>query len=326
MAIPSTVFKAQATGNDFVMYHDPEGVWQPTDEETGWLCDRHFGVGADGLLRLTDPRYVSDLSAEQRKECARGGATWFMDYRNADGSLAEMCGNGTRAITFMARRLGLTDADGTLRLGTRAGVKIIRPNTDHPELGDDVFTVDMGTFLRGDLGGHRVTIPEVMGMGPGTYVDMGNPHIVVVVGDDRKIPDGHGEIGSDDERGNTLRALLRDTTLPDVPALDLSRKPVVEPALPHGKNVEFVRIREYSTEEDRGAATMRVHERGVGETLSCGTGLCATAITLQALTGVRHWRITVPGGLLQVDVDERTSRVWLTGPAHITGSMALEPR
>ena len=92
------------------------------------MCDRHFGIGADGLLRLTKPQYVADLSEAQVAACDDGDAEWFMDYRNADGSLAEMCGNGTRAITLFAERCGVasTQVGEPFRLGTRAGVKTLR--------------------------------------------------------------------------------------------------------------------------------------------------------------------------------------------------------
>ena len=88
MSIPHDVFKAHATGNDFVVYLDPDGRYEPTADEVRFLCDRHFGIGGDGLIRLTHPAMVSDLNSEQIAECADGGAAWFMDYRNADWSLA----------------------------------------------------------------------------------------------------------------------------------------------------------------------------------------------------------------------------------------------
>ena len=100
MSIPSIVYKAHATGNDFVVYLDAEGTYEPTADEVRFLCDRHFGIGGDGLIRLTHPQAVSDLNDKQIAVCAADNADWFMDYRNADGSLAEMCGNGTRAITI----------------------------------------------------------------------------------------------------------------------------------------------------------------------------------------------------------------------------------
>ena len=161
MSIPKSVTKAHATGNDFIAYLDSDGRCEPTADEVRQLCDRHFGIGADGLLRLTKPQYVADLSEAQAAACDDGDAEWFMDYRNADGSLAEMCGNGTRAITLFAQRCGVasTQVEEPFRLGTRAGVKTLRPLGDVAPYGRDVFRVDMGSWRRGDLDAFTVTIP-----------------------------------------------------------------------------------------------------------------------------------------------------------------------
>ena len=279
MSIPSIVYKAHATGNDFVVYLDEDGTHEPTADEVRFLCDRHFGIGGDGLI-------------------AAGDADWFMDYRNADGSLAEMCGNGTRAITLFAQRQGIADQPGgkPFHLGTRAGVKILTSLGDVPGLGKDVFQVEMGAWKRGDVDGYEVTIPGTSGSARGTFVDMGNPHVVAVLED-------------------------AFASLPNVEDLDLVTKPVVAPEIPSDQNVEFVRIDEQSEGDDAGEATMRVNERGCGETLSCGTGLCATAITLRAKTGIDHWTITVRGGTLRVDVTDED--VKLTGSATIVGKIEL---
>ncbi len=298
MSIPSIVYKAHATGNDFVVYADPDGEYEPTADEVRYLCDRHFGIGGDGLIRLAHPQAVSDLSDAQVADCKANGAEWFMDYRNADGSLAEMCGNGTRAITLFAQRQGLADRPGgrPFRLGTRAGVKTLTSLGDMPGLGKDVFQVEMGAWKRGELDGYEVTIPGVEGSARGTFVDMGNPHVVAVLED-------------------------AFATLPTVEELDLAVKPVVAPEIESDQNVEFVRIDEQSEGDDAGEATMRVNERGCGETLSCGTGLCATAVTLRAKTGIDHWTITVRGGTLRVDVTD--TDVKLTGSATIVGKIEL---
>ena len=276
MSIPSIVYKAHATGNDFVVYLDEDGTHEPTADEVRFLCDRHFGIGGDGLIRLAHPQAVSDVNERQIADCAAGDADWFMDYRNADGSLAEMCGNGTRAITLFAQRQGIADQPGgkPFHLGTRAG----------------------GSWKRGDLDGYEVTIPGTAGSARGTFVDMGNPHVVAVLED-------------------------AFASLPNVEDLDLVTKPVVAPEIPSDQNVEFVRIDEQSEGDDAGEATMRVNERGCGETLSCGTGLCATAITLRAKTGIDHWSITVRGGTLRVDVTDED--VKLTGSATIVGKIEL---
>lgn len=298
MSIPSIVYKAHATGNDFVVYLDEDGTHEPTADEVRFLCDRHFGIGGDGLIRLAHPQAVSDVNERQIADCAAGDADWFMDYRNADGSLAEMCGNGTRAITLFAQRQGIADQPGgtPFHLGTRAGVKILTSLGDVPGLGKDVFQVEMGAWKRGDVDGYEVTIPGTSGSARGTFVDMGNPHVVAVLED-------------------------AFASLPNVEDLDLVTKPVVAPEIPSDQNVEFVRIDEQSEGDDAGEATMRVNERGCGETLSCGTGLCATAITLRAKTGIDHWTITVRGGTLRVDVTDED--VKLTGSATIMGKIEL---
>ena len=298
MSIPSIVYKAHATGNDFVVYLDEDGTHEPTADEVRFLCDRHFGIGGDGLIRLAHPQAVSDVNERQIADCAAGDADWFMDYRNADGSLAEMCGNGTRAITLFAQRQGIADQPGgkPFHLGTRAGVKILTSLGDVPGLGKDVLQVEMGAWKRGDVDGYEVTIPGTSGSARGTFVDMGNPHVVAVLED-------------------------AFASLPNVEDLDLVTKPVVAPEIPSDQNVEFVRIDEQSEGDDAGEATMRVNERGCGETLSCGTGLCATAITLRAKTGIDHWTITVRGGTLRVDVTDED--VKLTGSATIVGKIEL---
>ena len=298
MSIPSIVYTAPATGNDFVVYLDEDGTHEPTADEVRFLCDRHFGIGGDGLIRLAHPQAVSDVNERQIADCAAGDADWFMDYRNADGSLAEMCGNGTRAITLFAQRQGIADQPGgkPFHLGTRAGVKVLTSLGDVPGLGKDVFQVEMGAWKRGDVDGYEVTIPGTSGSARGTFVDMGNPHVVAVLED-------------------------AFASLPNVEDLDLVTKPVVAPEIPSDQNVEFVRIDEQSEGDDAGEATMRVNERGCGETLSCGTGLCATAITLRAKTGIDHWTITVRGGTLRVDVTDED--VKLTGSATIVGKIEL---
>lgn len=308
MSIPQTVTKTHATGNDFVVYADPTGAYEPTPDEIRWLCDRHFGVGADGLIRLALAKDVSDLTQEQVDSCEDGGAEWFMDYRNADGSLAEMCGNGTRAITLFAQQQGFADVPGgdPFHLGTRAGVKTLTSLGTVDGLGSDVFRVDIGAWHMRQTDAYEVTIPGTQGSARGTFVDMGNPHVVAV-------RDYSGFEGIPDRIGAS--------TLPDIEDLDLVTKPVVSPAIPSDQNVEFVRVDSVDAAAGAGTATMRVNERGCGETLSCGTGLCASAVTLRALTGIDHWTITVRGGVLRVDVTD--TDVQLTGNATTVGTIKL---
>ncbi|PJM73690.1 diaminopimelate epimerase [Bifidobacterium primatium] len=305
MSIPQTVYKGHGTGNDFVVYADPDGEYEPTGDEIRFLDDRHFGIGGDGLLRLTHPRHVSDLDADQVAFFENEGVEWFMDYRNADGSLAEMCGNGTRVTALFAQMMGYAAGPGgePFRLGTRAGVKTLTSLGEVEGLGRNVFRIDMGAWKSDETKTFEVTIPGTEGSARGTFVDMGNPHVVAVV---------------EDRSGD---GLADDATLPAVADLDLVTKPVVAPVLESDQNAEFVRVDAIDREENRGVAFMRVNERGCGETLSCGTGLCATAVTLRKLTGIDDWAITVRGGTLMVHVDDK--HVELTGDAAIVGRVEL---
>lgn len=309
MSIPRHVTKAHATGNDFVLYFDPTGEYEPEAREIRLLCDRHRGIGGDGLIRVTRPQYVSDLTEAQRHACEAGGADWFMDYRNADGSLAEMCGNGTRATALFARREALFHGR-SFRLGTRAGVKTLTSLGDVDPYGRNVFCVTVGAWKRGAAGACTVRIPGMEGSAPGTFVNMGNPHVVAVV----SAADGV-------DCPPDLAAALRQATLPDVPDLNLTGKPVVTPVIPTDQNVEFIRVDALDVAGGAGEATMRVHERGCGETLSCGTGLCASAVTLRGYTGVDVWNITVPGGILRVEVTDEQVR--LTGSATLVADLEL---
>lgn len=303
MSIPQTVYKGHGTGNDFVIYADPDGAFEPTPDEIRHLDDRHFGIGGDGLIRLTHPGNVADLSAEQVAAFERDGVEWFMDYRNSDGSLAEMCGNGTRVTARFAQIMGYAQNGELFRLGTRAGVKILTSLGAVDGLGEHVFRIDMGAWKAGEAKEYRVTIPDHQGEACGTYVDMGNPHVVAVL---------------EDHAG---RGLADDATLPAVEQLDLTRKPVMDPVIPSDQNAEFVCINAIDETRNQGEAFMRVNERGCGETLSCGTGLCATAITLRMLSGIDNWQIAVRGGTLMVNVTD--DDVQLTGDAAIVASINL---
>jgi diaminopimelate epimerase len=247
--------KGHGTENDFVLLPDLEDQLELTAELVRAVCDRRAGVGADGVLRVV-----------------RADGQWFMDYRNADGSIAEMCGNGVRVF---ARYLVDTDLvePGEFTIGTRAGPRTVQA----PESGD--ITVDMGPP---ELLDTRSTVDGL----PGRSVSMGNPHVVVVLPDETALT-----------------------------ALDLTRVPTVEPGLPGGQNVEFI------VRRGARALTLRVHERGVGETRSCGTGVCAAVVAAIAGSGSpedqgagrdEDWSVRVPGGELTV---RWADSVLLRGPA-----------
>jgi diaminopimelate epimerase len=241
--------KGHGTENDFVLLPDPDGSLELTPELVRRLCDRRAGLGADGVLRVVPTSRVAEAAGQD--------AAWFMDYRNADGSVAEMCGNGVRVYARYLVTEGLAPA-GPLQLATRGGTK-------HVVVEGDQITVDMGAALVGD----PVTIDAL----PATFVDMGNPHAVVHVAS----VEGLGELHPE--------------------RVDL--------------NVEYV--------EDVGPGhlRMRVHERGVGETRSCGTGACAAVVATVLRLGEPRgsaYTVDVPGGRLVVTWQE-DGHVLLTGPA-----------
>jgi diaminopimelate epimerase len=257
--------KGHGTENDFVVLPPDAGWDELTAESVRALCDRRAGIGGDGVLRVVrtdDP-----------------DAPWFMDYRNADGSIAEMCGNGIRVFARFLVDEGL-EAPGQLRIGTRAGVKKV----DVPASGD--ITVGMGVPER--LGDAKATVDGRAYDGAGW--SMGNPHLVVLDVDD-------------------LDALRLD----DIPAVDPAD------AFPDGVNVEFVqRVGEHHIR-------MRVHERGVGETRSCGTGVCAAAVAAMDVAGERaSYDVDLPGGRLVVKWCEG-GNVLLTGPAVLVASGDVDP-
>lgn len=247
--------KGHGTENDFVLLPDAGAPLTP--ELVRALCDRRAGIGGDGVLRV-----------ERRPD------GWFMDYRNADGSIAEVCGNGIRVFARHLVDAGLAEP-GTLPILTRAGVRTVQV----PETGD--VTVDMGEPAALEAS------PSVDGL-PGTAVSMGNPHVVVELAD-----------------------------LDRLAELDLTRPPAVRPPLPDGQNVEYV------VRRGPRSLVLRVHERGVGETRSCGTGVCAAVVAAVAWSegdGLDEpWSVDVPGGRLSV--------TWLSaGPVLMSGPAVLVAR
>jgi len=277
--------KGHGTGNDFVIIADPEGALDLTDQQVAALCDRHFGIGADGVLRVVRS---SALDAGAASLAEEPDAEWFMDYRNADGSIAEMCGNGIRVFAHYLVWSGLASIEPgtTLPIGTRAGVRDVTRN-------ENGYQVDLGRWrLSGD--DPLVTASGLSVTRPGLGIDVGNPHVVVAVASEAELA-----------------------------SLDLHRIPLLEPALPAGANVEFVVPSEPLVRDGIGHVTMRVFERGVGETLSCGTGVAATALAVRYWAGEQaphNWRVEVPGGTLGVRMfpAEDGEHVALAGPAQLS--------
>jgi diaminopimelate epimerase len=277
------VLIGHGTENDFVVLPDPDGhVWPESRLDEALvrrLCDRRAGLGGDGVLRVVRSVHVPDAPSVLGEALA--ACEWFMDHRNADGSHAEMCGNGIRLFLHVLVSEGLLDratCEAGVLVGTRGGPRRVGAT---PE-GD--YWVDMGPARPFGEGEARLS-GQVF---PGLAVSMGNPHL----------------------------ACLTDA---DIGALDLGGAPAFDAGLfPEGVNVEFISLLEPGAH-----IRLRVHERGVGETRSCGTGACAAAYAALVAEGRTEWTVVVdvPGGRLSVQVDERTTV--LTGPAVIVSAGVL---
>lgn len=281
--------KLDGAGNDFVMIEDMADRVSFTAEEVSRICDRHFGVGADGVIVV---------KPSQREECAA-----YMDYYNSDGTKAQMCGNGVRCFTKFIVDHGIIHPKG----GAYVADTLSGPHKINFFLGMDgkvvQARVDMGepvlepskvpTTLAAN---HRsgAAVEQTVTVGERSFqftcVSMGNPHAVAFVDDVAGFP--LEEVG-----------------------------PLFETcdAFPEKANIEFARVRGNDIE-------MRVWERGCGETLACGTGSCATAVAA-ALTGraERAVRVHVRGGVLGI-VWGADNHVFMTGPAseNYTGSFDLD--
>jgi diaminopimelate epimerase len=291
--------KGHGTGNDFVLVADPEGVHAIGADQAAALCDRHRGIGADGLIRAVPSRFLPE-GRELLTDAP--DAEWFMDYRNADGSLSEMCGNGVRVFVHFLRSEGLIDLPdgGSLTIGTRGGVKtVVRTGNG--------YAVDMGPWefiFPGEASAKAmdslVTADGLEVPRPALSVSMGNPHTVVALAE-----------------------------LSELEGTRLFTAPKVDPVPVNGTNVEFVVPAEPLVHDGVGSVTMRVHERGVGETQSCGTGACAAAVAIRHWAGAEApdaWRVNVPGGVVGVKFFAGPAgheHVELSGPAVIVASGTL---
>ncbi|RZS67624.1 diaminopimelate epimerase [Agromyces ramosus] len=276
--------KGQGTGNDFVLFSDPEGDTELTPTQIAAVCDRRFGVGADGVIRAVRSRNLDDGASALAEDPS---AVWFMDYWNADGTVSEMCGNGIRVFTSYLLDQGLAELPpgGSIAIGTRAGVRSVRRTATG-------FQADLGTW-RLDGGEPLVRAKSLPVARPGLGIDVGNPHVVVALADD-------GELDG----------------------LDLAYQPILDPAPEAGANIEFVVPAEPLVEDGVGRIRMRVHERGSGETLSCGTGAVASALAVRYWAGEsapNDWRVQVPGGVLGVRMFQADDgeHVALAGPAEL---------
>ncbi|MYQ45147.1 diaminopimelate epimerase [Streptomyces sp. SID4985] len=278
--------KGHGTENDFVIVPDPENALDLSPAAVAALCDRRAGIGGDGVLHV-----VRSAAHPEARDMA-GEAEWFMDYRNSDGSIAEMCGNGVRVFARYLQHAGHV-GEGDLAIATRGGVKRVHIDKAASLGTQGDITVGMG---RASLPEGEVTVTVGERSWPARNVNMGNPHAVAFVADL-------------DHAGNLYGA------------------PPVSPAgaYPDGVNVEFVADR-----APRHVA-MRVHERGSGETRSCGTGACAVAVATArrdgadpAVTGLpATYIVDVPGGRLVI-TERPDGEIEMTGPAVIVAEGEID--
>ena len=291
-----TLTKGHGAGNDFVLVPDPDGAMKISPEIVARICDRHTGIGGDGLIRVIrtgalvgeDPSLTGVLGEASLPE-------WFMDYRNADGSIAEMCGNGVRVFVHYLRCQGLVDLEpgGSVAVATRGGIKNV--TFDAPD-----YTVDMGEYQLPFGSGGADTLVSIPGVGErvALSVAMPNPHTVVL-------------LENDDE----------------LAAADFHATPIYDPVPEFGTNLELA-----VDHPGAGAASglktterveMRVLERGVGETLACGTGTCAVALAVLFARGESEGIVPIhsPGGNLSVRIE--AGRAYLTGPAELVADLTL---
>jgi diaminopimelate epimerase len=268
--------KGHGTENDFVVLPDLDGAISLTPALVQALCDRTAGIGGDGVLRV-----VRSENSDEAKESA-GEAEYFMDYRNADGSVAEMCGNGIRVFLRYLQRVSLVGESAAV--ATRGGIVSVRSGTD----GDISVHIGLPLVLADRPVATVAPLPARTAL---AAVRLPNPHVVVAVSPD------------------------------ELAALDLSRPPMIEPGLPDGQNVEFVAV--LGPRHLR----MRVHERGVGETRSCGTGICAAAVAAASDAGTgadgSSWQVDVPGGTCRVSWHP-DGAIELIGPAVIVAELELD--
>jgi diaminopimelate epimerase len=273
--------KLHATGNDFLVQLASERAPALDERAACAVCDRHRGIGADGVISV---------------EPGRDGSDCVMVLRNADGGLAEMTGNGIRCLAWVAHRAGFGDGE-RLVVDTAAGRRAVDLEIDTATDVVVAATCDMGpvTFDPADI---PVRAPSPFGLEAtfhgityeGDAAGMGNPHLVLFVDDPRSARVvQHGSRLEHDDR------------------------------FPNRTNVEFVA----PTPNEPDAITMRVWERGVGETLSCGTGACAAA-AVAARRGLVGDRVTVhvPGGDLVVELGET---IRLGGPVTHVFDVTLDP-
>ncbi|MDR3662368.1 MAG: diaminopimelate epimerase [Mycobacterium sp.] len=279
--------KGHGTQNDFVVLPDLEAELSLSAPVVAALCDRRRGLGADGLLRVTKAGAAQNAGVFATLPEGVAADDWYMDYRNADGSIAQMCGNGVRVFAHYLRASGLESRDEFV-VGSLAGP---RPVVLHSaDAVNAEVTVEMGKAQSFGTGSAVVAGRTFEGLA----VDVGNPHLACV-----------------DASLNVAGLNALEVGAPV--SFDAEQ-------FPEGVNIEVL------TAPVGGAVAMRVHERGVGETRSCGTGTVAATLAALAHTGTDtgSMRVVIPGGEVNVTITETTS--FLRGPSVLLahGELAAE--
>jgi diaminopimelate epimerase len=272
--------KGHGTQNDFVVLPDVGAELSLTAARVAALCDRRRGLGADGVLRITNADAAVTAGVLERLPDGVSANDWYMDYRNADGSTAQMCGNGVRVFAHYLRASGLESRDEFV-VGSLAGPRLV--TLHHVDATNADVTVDMGKTNRLGSGGEAFEVIVGGKRFSGLAVDVGNPHLACV---DPQL------------------------SIEELAALDVGGPVHFDRAqFPEGVNVEVL------TAAVGGLVQMRVHERGVGETRSCGTGTVAAAVAALADAGADTGTLTVrvPGGDVVVTITNATS--YLRGPS-----------
>lgn len=275
--------KAHGTENDFVVLLDEAVEVQLSEERVRVLADRRAGIGGDGVIRIATADALVNAGVLPNLPEGVHGDEWFMDYRNADGSLAEMCGNGVRAFAHVLCSQGKVQAGEQFGIGTRAGRKLVEV---HEVTGENqehaIVSVEMGAPQVLGVSTAQVGDVKVAGLG----VDMGNPH---------------------------LAAVIPSLTADKLQEMPIDQQVQFDPEFfPAGVNLEVL-----TPLDEAGAVHMRVHERGVGETRSCGTGTVAAAVAALADAERAEGTVTVhvPGGVVKVEIAAEGSV--LRGPSAI---------
>ncbi len=284
--------KVHTLGNDFLVIVDPGNTSELSSEDIVRLCDRHEGIGADGVIRAVRSAVVPE---GERVLAEVPEAEWFMDYVTATGATEAYSANGLRAMARVLTDLGLVDLPKgeTLSIGTRVGVKDVQRNSTGG------FQSDIGRWRL--VGGEPLVHAGGLDIArPGLGIEVGIPHVVVALSSEEELA-----------------------------TLDLREAPKTEPEHPAGLSIAFVVPEEPLVKNGVGQLRMRAYEREVGETRSSGTAAAAVALAVRHWAGEgapHHWRVTSESGALQVRMfpTEEGEHLGQAGPAEVVFAGTIE--